>query len=79
MLKIAHKKVSDKLKNGLIPNAELKQIYQDVFNDLGITIKSKATLIEDNKFIDCKPIRKKINGKTVAGYEINKFIFQLPI
>lgn len=77
LLKLAHIKVSDKLKDGFITNVDLKQIYQDIFNELYITIKSKATLIEDNKYIDSKPVRKKINNKTVGGYEISKIIFHL--
>lgn len=77
LLKLAHIKASDKLKDGFITNVDLKQIYQDIFNELYITIKSKATLIEDNKYIDSKPVRKKINNKTVGGYEISKIIFHL--
>lgn len=77
LLKLAHIKVSDKLKDGFITNVDLKQIYQDIFNELDITIKSKATLIKDNKYIDSKPVRKKINNKTVGGYEISKIIFHL--
>ena len=76
LLRMAHLKVSDKLPNGFISNVDLKQIYQDVFNDLDITIKSTSTLIDDNKFIDSTAIRKNIDGKTVRGYEINKISFQ---
>ena len=77
LLKLAHLKVSDKLVNGFITNVDLKQTYEEVFNELNISIKSKATLIEDNRFIESKPVRKKINNKTVGGYEISKIIFQL--
>lgn len=77
LLKLAHLKVSDRLENGFITNVELKQIYQNVFDELDITIKSKASLIESNKYIDSKAVRRWINNKTVAGYEISKIIFQL--
>ena len=77
LLRLAHKKVSDKINNGFITNVDLKQLYEDVFNEIGITIKSKATLIEENKFIDSRSVRKTENGKTIRGYEIATIIFQL--
>lgn len=77
IMRLAHSKVFDRIENGFISNNDVKQLYEEVFKELNIGIKSKSTLILENRFIESKEVYKKIKDKNIRGYEINKLIFHL--
>ena len=59
----------------MISNKDLKAKIKAEFDRLGITLAAKASLIEDSKVYTVESKVKKINGKNVRGYEINKLNF----
>lgn len=61
--------------SGFISNKDLKAKIKAEFDRLGITLAAKASLIEDSKVYTVVSKVKKINGKNVRGYEINKLNF----
>lgn len=61
--------------SGFISNKDLKAKIKAEFDRLGITLAAKASLIEDSKVYTVASKVKKINGKNVRGYEINKLNF----
>lgn len=63
--------------SGFISNKDLKAKIKAEFDRLGITLKAKASLIEESKVYTAEAKVKKINGKNVRGYEISKFNFKL--
>lgn len=76
LLGIAHKRVYDLIDTGFISSADVKQLYTRVFTELKVSLKSKGTLIEDNKFMSVESVRSMVNGKQVRGYEVNKMLFR---
>lgn len=64
---------NDIYKEGFITCAELKEKIRKGFEDRGITLTPKATLIKQALFFDAEKKSKKINGKTVDGYELSNF------
>lgn len=59
-----------KLGIGFISSAELKKRLSDEFINLGIDLKAKASMIEEYGLYNIKLTSKKIDGKSVKGYEI---------
>ena len=57
-------------REGFISNAELKSLFKFEFDKIGLKITPKASLIEQCSYYDIKKTFKKINGKTVGGYEL---------
>ena len=60
---------------GFISNQELKGKLKDEFGRLGIKLSPKATLIENCTLYSVEKASRKIDGKTVSGYELGKMIF----
>ena len=60
---------------GFISNQELKSKLKDEFGRLGIKLSPKATLIENCTLYNVEKASRKIDGKTVSGYELGKMIF----
>ena len=60
---------------GFISNQELKGKLKDEFGRLGIKLSPKATLIENCTLYNVEKASRKIDGKTVSGYELGKMIF----
>ena len=60
---------------GFISNQELKSKLKDEFDRLGIKLSPKATLIENCTLYSVEKASRKIDGKTVSGYELGKMIF----
>lgn len=61
-------KLDEVLKRQFYPSKYLKNVLTDAYNDLQINKKAKASDIE--QFYDCNLTNKKIDGKTVRGYEL---------
>lgn len=59
--------------SGFISNKDLKAKIKSEFERLGITLAAKASLIRLSKVYNAIVKNKKIDGKTVTGYEIRKF------
>lgn len=62
-------------KPGFISNQDLKGKLKDEFGRLGIKLSPKATLIENCTLYSVEKASRKIDGKTVSGYELGKMIF----
>ena len=81
MLKaVEDKKLIDKVflaiyQPGFISNQELKSKLKDEFGRLGIKLSPKATLIENCTLYNVEKASRKIDGKTVSGYELGKMVF----
>ena len=60
---------------GFISNQDLKGKLKDEFGILGIKLSPKATLIENCTLYNVEKASRKIDGKTVSGYELGKMIF----
>lgn len=81
MLKaVEDKKLIDKVllsvyQPGFISSKELKSKLKDEFDRLGIKLSPKATLIENCTLYSVEKASRKIDGKTVSGYELGKMIF----
>lgn len=60
---------------GFISNQELKGKLKDEFGRLGIKLSPKATLIENCTLYNVEKASRKIDGKTVSGYELGKMVF----
>lgn len=60
---------------GFISNQELKGKLKDEFGRLGIKLSPKATLIESCTLYSVEKASRKIDGKTVSGYELGKMVF----
>ena len=60
---------------GFISNQELKGKLKDEFGRLGIKLSPKATLIENCTLYSVEKASRKIDGKTVSGYELGKMVF----
>lgn len=60
---------------GFISNQDLKGKLKDEFDRLGIKLSPKATLIENCTLYSVEKASRKIDGKTVSGYELGKMIF----
>lgn len=80
MKAVADKKLLDKVflnihKVGFISNADLKALFKNEFERLGVKLSAKATLIEDCTLYPVEKKKKKIDGKTVSGYEIGEIKF----
>ena len=60
---------------GFISNQELKSKLKDEFGRLGIKLSPKATLIENCTLYSVEKASRKIDGKTVSGYELGKMVF----
>ena len=60
--------LSKQIKTGFFSNADIKSWIREAYDILGITDKVKATDLD--RWFDCKPVAKWIDGKTVKGYEI---------
>ena len=73
LMSLVHIRVYKILNNGFISSAELKSIYANELNKAGIKIVAKATLIKYNTFLYACDTVKKIDGKNIKGFEINKF------
>lgn len=78
MLKaVEDKKEMDKVymavfTEGFINNAELKKRFSTEFKKRGITLSPKASLIENCTLYRIDKIKKKIDGKTINGYELHR-------
>ena len=84
MKRVSDKKLMDKVfmnvhSVGFISNADLKALFKSEFDRLGIGLTAKATLIEGCTLYPVVPKKKKIDGKTVSGYELGdiKFMFNI--
>ena len=81
MLKaVEDKKLVDKVflaiyQPGFISNKDLKSKLKDEFGRLGIKLSPKATLIENCTLYSVEKASRKIDGKTVSGYELGKMVF----
>lgn len=81
MLKaVEDKKLLDKVflsmyQPGFISNKDLKSKLKDEFDRLGIKLSPKASLIENCTLYNVEKNTKKIDGKTVAGYELGRMVF----
>lgn len=60
---------------GFISNKDLKSKLKDEFGRLGIKLSPKATLIENCTLYSVEKASRKIDGKTVSGYELGKMVF----
>ena len=60
---------------GFISNKDLKSKLKDEFGRLGIKLSPKATLIENCTLYNVEQASRKIDGKTVSGYELGKMVF----
>ena len=60
---------------GFISNQDLKGKLKDEFGRLGIKLSPKATLIENCTLYHVEKASRKIDGKTVSGYELGKMVF----
>ena len=60
---------------GFISNKDLKSKLKDEFGRLGIKLSPKATLRENCTLYSVEKASRKIDGKTVSGYELGKMIF----
>ena len=60
---------------GFISNQELKGKLKDEFGKLGIKLSPKAILIENCTLYNVEKASRKIDGKTVSGYELGKMVF----
>ena len=60
---------------GFISNQDLKGKLKDEFGRLGIKLSPKATLIENCILYHVEKASRKIDGKTVSGYELGKMVF----
>ena len=60
---------------GFISNQDLKGKLKDEFDRLGIKLSHKATLIENCTLYNVEKASRKIDGKTVSGYELGKMVF----
>ena len=60
---------------GFISNKDLKGKLKDEFGRLGIKLFPKATLIENCTLYSVEKASRKIDGKTVSGYELGKMVF----
>lgn len=58
-----------------ISNQDLKGKLKDEFGRLGIKLSPKATLIENCTLYNVEKASRKIDGKTVSGYELGKMVF----
>lgn len=69
------KVLSGSISVGFISLADFKKELANTYKNLGIDKKVKSSDIEN--YFDCKATSKKIEGKTVRGYEVYrmKFIF----
>ena len=58
------------------PSSELKSKFSEIYSELNYTEK-KAAATHIEKYYDCKPVSKRIDGVKVKGYDIirPKFIF----
>ena len=58
------------------PSSELKTIFSEIYSELNYT-EQKAAATHIERYYDCKPVSKRINGTVVKGYDIirPKFIF----
>lgn len=57
-------------KEGFISSKDLKAKFKVEFDKLGIQLAPKASLIEDCSFYTVKQCTRKIEGKSVSGYEL---------
>jgi hypothetical protein len=57
---------------GFIKNPELKAKFASEFSKRNMKIAAKASLIENCTLYRVDKIKKKIDGKTVSGYELHK-------
>lgn len=62
--------------SGFISNKDLKAKIKSEFERLGITLAAKASLIRLSNVYNAIVKNKKIDGKTVTGYEIRKFNYK---
>ena len=60
---------------GFISNKDLKSKLKDEFGRLGIKLSPKATLRENWTLYNVEKASRKIDGKTVSGYELGKMVF----
>ena len=76
LLGLAHKRVYDLIAPGFVSTTDIKDLYTRVFTELEVSLKSKGTLIEDNKFMSVTTKRQRVGGKNIRGYEVNKTLFR---
>lgn len=62
--------------SGFISNKDLKAKIKSEFERLGIALAAKASLIRLSNVYNAIVKNKKIDGKTVTGYEISKFNYK---
>ena len=55
----------------------MKGKLKDEFGRLGIKLSPKATLIENCTLYNVEKASRKIDGKTVSGYELGKMVFTI--
>ena len=60
---------------GFISNKDLKSKLKDEFGRLGIKLSPKANLIEHCTLYHVEKASRKIDRKTVSGYELGKMVF----
>lgn len=82
MKAVADKKIMNKVYDevysyGFVSSKELKERFAKAFSKYGIGISPKATLIEDCNIYSVTKTSKRIDGKKVAGYELNRLVFNL--
>jgi len=75
-IELAFKQLFNKIDNGFISSKDLKTLISNIYKDKNINKAAKASDIEDSSLFKAKKMDKKIDGKTVRGYEIikNNFI-----
>ena len=61
-------------QSGFISNKDLKNKLKDEFGRLGIKLSPKANLIEHCTLYHVEKASRKINGKTVSGYELDRMV-----
>lgn len=61
-------------QSGFISNKDLKNKLKDEFGRLGIKLSPKANLIEQCTLYHVEKASRKIDGKTVSGYELDRMV-----
>lgn len=65
---IINSQIKAKFKSGFYPSKDIKIVLTNLYKDLGMDKKAKASDLE--KIFNIKPTRKLVSNKTVAGYQI---------
>ena len=69
------RQLNDKIKVGFYTRAYLKQIINEIYTNLEIKAKGKATDI--TKWFDAEPNYKRVDGKVTKGYMIYRPLFSI--